>query len=33
MLGITHQEYSHVIHRLPVDQRLRDQIAYKLGIA
>ncbi len=32
MLGITHQEYAHVIHRLPVDRRLRDQIAYKLGV-
>ena len=32
LLGITHQEYAHVIHRLPVDRRLRDQIAYNLGV-
>ena len=32
LLGITLQEYAHVIHRLPVDRRIRDQIAYKLGI-
>ena len=32
MLGITHQEYAHVMHRRPVDRRIRDQIADKLGI-
>lgn len=32
-LGIAHFEYAGVIHRLPVDRRLRDQIAYKLGVA
>ena len=32
-LGIAHFEYAAVIHRLPVDRRLRDQIAYKLGVA
>jgi hypothetical protein len=32
LLGITQQEYAHVIHRLPIDRRLRDQIAYKLGV-
>jgi hypothetical protein len=31
-LGITHQEYAHVIHRQPLDRRVRDQIAYKLGV-
>jgi hypothetical protein len=31
-LGITQQEYAQVMHRQPVDRRLRDQIAYKLGV-
>jgi hypothetical protein len=31
-LGITHQEYAHVFYRQPLDRRVRDQIAYKLGV-
>ena len=31
-LGITHQEYAHVFYREPLDRRVRDQIAYKLGV-
>jgi hypothetical protein len=32
LLGITHQEYAHVFYRQPLDRRVRDQIAYKLGV-
>ena len=32
-LGIGHFEYLEVVHRRPVDRRLRDQIAFKLGVA
>lgn len=32
MLGIFHHEYVAVIHRQPVDPRVRDQIAFKLGV-
>lgn len=31
-LGIAHFEYATVVHRRPVDRRIRDQIAYKLGV-
>jgi hypothetical protein len=31
-LGITHQEYAHVVYRQPLDRRVRDQIAFKLGV-
>jgi hypothetical protein len=31
-LGITHQEYAYAIYRQPQDRRIRDQIAYKLGV-
>jgi hypothetical protein len=31
-LGILHHEYAAVVHRHPVDRRLRDQIAFKLGV-
>jgi hypothetical protein len=31
-LGITHVDYVAVVHRQAVDRRLRDQIAYKLGV-
>lgn len=31
-LGILHHEYAAVVRRLPVDRRLRDQIAFKLGV-
>jgi hypothetical protein len=32
-LGIAHFEYAHVVHRQPVDPRLRDQIAFRLGVS
>lgn len=31
-LGIAHFEYAAVVHRQPVDRRICDQIAYKLGV-
>lgn len=31
-LGIAHFEYAAVVNRRPVDRRIRDQIAYKLGV-
>lgn len=31
-LGIAHYEYANVVHRVPVDRRLRDQIAFRLGV-
>lgn len=31
-LGILHPEYADVVHRLPVDRRVRDQIAFRLGV-
>lgn len=31
-LGIAHFEYAAAVHRRPVDRRIRDQIAYKLGV-
>jgi hypothetical protein len=31
-LGITQQEYAYVFYREPLDRRVRDQIAYKLGV-
>lgn len=31
-LGIPQHEYAHIIHRQPVDRRLRDHVAYKLGV-
>jgi hypothetical protein len=32
LLGILHHDYAAVIHRLPVDRRLRDQVAFRLGV-
>jgi hypothetical protein len=32
LLGILHHDYAAVIHRQPVDRRLRDQIAFRLGV-
>jgi hypothetical protein len=32
-LGIPHHEYAAVVHRQPVDRRLRDQIAFRLGVS
>ena len=32
-LGILHHDYAAVIHRQPVDRRLRDQIAFRLGMS
>jgi hypothetical protein len=31
-LGIAHFEYAQVVHRQKVDPRLRDQIAFRLGV-
>jgi hypothetical protein len=31
-LGLLHREYVDVVHRLPVDRRVRDQIAFRLGV-
>jgi hypothetical protein len=31
-LGITHADYAAVVRRHALDRRLRDQIAYKLGV-
>jgi hypothetical protein len=31
-LGIAHFEYAHVVHRQKIDLRLRDQIAFRLGV-
>lgn len=31
-LGIPHHEYAQIIRRQPVDRRLRDHVAYKLGV-
>jgi len=32
-LGIAHHEYAAIVRRCPSDRRLRDQIAFKLGVA
>jgi hypothetical protein len=32
-LGIPHHEYAAVVYRMPVDPRLREQIAFRLGVS